>query len=332
MLLFAAALWEINIWISMFMVLTTVSVFFPYLTRESHFSGLAVMQALLFFYFIVKCVKDPEILLSAICIIALVNVLFVILQFFDIDPLTKAKTGGPDIPVGLLTNRNEVSALLAFSVPAFFRDRWRWFIPLVLIGLVLTKSMGGIGAVAAGMIFYFGVHGYKFVPIATALTVLVVYAVIFDKNLFNAFTSRYEAIVTTLKYYSQHWLFGSGIGHFKVQMGKEFINHVPGKTWYAVHNEYVQGLFEMGVAFPLLVVGYFVGIYRRLDRLFLHLSPAVIPLTALVIIAINSMVHFPFHIAPTALIALTWLAILEIKLRPHEVLNGSYTKRQKPNS
>ncbi len=81
-----------------------------------------------------------------------------------------------------------------------------------------------------------------------------------------------------------------------------------------VHNEFVQGLFEMGIAFPAIIGGYYIGIYRRFMDGFTFCRTATLPVTALIIISANSMVHFPFHIASTAMIAVTWMAILEIQL------------------
>ncbi len=332
MIVIAALLWEINRWISMFVILTTVSIFCPHLSRESYFSGVSVMLGLLWFYFIVKHVQHTDKLLDAICIIALANVLFIMLQFFNIDPMTRAKSGGPDMPVGFLNNVNEVSALLAFSLPAFLRVKWIWLIPFVILGLILSKSMGGIAAAAAGMVFYFGVHGYKFLPIAVSLVALCLYAIIFDNNLISAFQARYQASILTLQYYLQHWIFGSGIGHFKLLVGKDFLLDIGGNRWNAVHNEYVQGLFEMGIAFGVLVIGYFVDVWRKVRGICLPLCPAALPLSALVIIAVNSTVHFPFHIAPTAILALTWMAILQVQLRPEEVRSGSDIKGQSTRS
>ncbi len=94
------------------------------------------------------------------------------------------------------------------------------------------------------------------------------------------------------------------------------------------HNEYLQGFFEMGIAFPVLVIGYFISIYRRfVDKFGFINRDAILPVAAIIIIAVNSAFNFAFHIAPTAMVAILWMAILQIKLRPQEVLSGSDIER-----
>ena len=82
------------------------------------------------------------------------------------------------------------------------------------------------------------------------------------------------------------------------------------------HNEFVQGLFEMGVLFPVLVFGYFVGIIRR------YRKEAILSATTIGIIALNSLVNFPFHVATTAILAVTWMAIFEVQNKKARLISS----------
>ena len=80
-----------------------------------------------------------------VCAIALINVAFAIMQAFGLYILLKPVSR--EIPIGLMSNPNELSALMAICLPFFFRRRWAYTIPLVLTGLFLAKSSNGIMAV-----------------------------------------------------------------------------------------------------------------------------------------------------------------------------------------
>jgi len=103
---------------------------------------------------------------------------------------------------------------------------------------------------------------------------------------------------------------GSGLGHWKIIFSKYMLTTTT-LRWTHAHNEIIQGVFEMGIGFMILFVGYSVNIIRKFRK------SAIIPYTALLIIFINSLVNFPFHIGTTAMVTITWMAVLEVTLR-HE--------------
>ena len=82
---------------------------------------------------------------NVICAIALINAIFAVMQAFGLYILLKPVSR--EIPIGLMSNPNELSALMAICLPFFFRRRWAYTIPLVLAGLFLAKSSNGIMAV-----------------------------------------------------------------------------------------------------------------------------------------------------------------------------------------
>jgi O-antigen ligase len=108
----------------------------------------------------------------------------------------------------------------------------------------------------------------------------------------------------------QHWIFGYGIGHWQT-VGIDALKH--GFKWFnKAHNDLLQGLFEMGIFFPILLSGYMYSIKKRVPDF--TDDKYLIPVTAIVIVLINCSVHFLFQIGTTALIAVTWVGIMEKEL------------------
>lgn len=117
-----------------------------------------------------------------------------------------------------------------------------------------------------------------------------------------------------LYYIKQHPWTGSSIGNFRhtfrflIPVNEEHKQFI---VYHQGHNEYLQVLYEMGIvglipAIMYLITTFWAGIKK---------PQALIPLTAMVIIAVNSVYNFPFHVATTALVAVTWMAIFNVKMR-----------------
>jgi len=307
-LLLCVILWNVNKWMSLFLLLCLVSMFYPFYTRHSFLAFQDVFYAFVWFTLLTLCLRRSHYhyILSGICLVALANVAFLILQYFNLDPIFKAVNGSPEDPVvGLMGNRNFVSALLAFSFPAFLRPRWVWCIPALFLGLVLAKSTGGPLALAAGWMFYSVLRGRAIFPLLAVALGLLLFVAFVDKP--NFFGGRLEAWKNALGYYQQHWLMGCGLGHWKIVF-KRIMLQGNRFWWTHAHNEIIQGLFEMGVGFAIVLTGYIYDTARKYKR------EALVPATALIIIFINSLVNFPFHIATTAMLAVTWMALYDIEV------------------
>lgn len=300
----AFVLAKINPWLAGFLLLALVSCFYPRYTRFSYVALDNVLIAMIWFM-VVYHFKRTDLLLNAICIIALLNIGYLGVQYLNADPLFHPVHGTKDPLVGLMGNENFLSALLAICFPAFLRRKWAYFIPVIILGLFMAKSFGGLIAVSAGMIFYSCMKGKYLQAIGIIGGGLIVGGAIllFFHGKPNI-VDRWESWLIAFKYYKQHWIFGSGIGHWKVV----FANYpLYGKTWWAAaHNEMIQGTFEMGILFVVLLLGYLYHFVKRL------LKQILIPATAVIVILFNSLVNFPFHIGTTAMIAVTWLGIFEL--------------------
>ncbi len=93
-------------------------------------------------------------IMNGICIYALANVLWQLLQLPDYTVGYNPIYSGPYTLVGLQTNVGEMSALMAVCMPAFFRRRWVWLIPVPFVGLLLAGATVGVMSSAAVCLVY----------------------------------------------------------------------------------------------------------------------------------------------------------------------------------
>lgn len=92
--------------------------------------------------------RHKTLIMNILCIVALLNVVWIILQVNGIFIFFKPINDIPTIETGFFANRNEVSVFLACCLPFFFRRWWHLGIIPILAGLVLAKTLNGlIGAI-----------------------------------------------------------------------------------------------------------------------------------------------------------------------------------------
>ena len=299
-----------NKWLSGLLMLATVSCFIPRLTTGSFLTFQVIVFGAMWYLILTMYLKERyvSILLDAICIIAVCNVVYHGVQLAGYDLIYKDIGGASTTQaVGFMSNRNELGALLAFCLPAFFRKWWACVIPLIIVGFINTYSMGGVlaaGAVITVVLFWYLRTWWAITAFIFCLCSVALYGLIVDPH-FD--TSRLVAWRLMWDLYKENWVMGFGLGSFfTIFMGlKEHFVTPYGQA----HNDLFQGVFEMGISFAVLTAGYFVSIIRRINK------KAILSLAAITGIVVNSLVNFPFHVAITAMVAITWMAILENDLR-----------------
>ncbi len=331
----------VNIWIGLFLLLAVIFSRYPETTDISRSALLNVLLMMIWFYVCVQILNTQriDVFLGIFCLVGIANVAMLIFQHFNLDVGVKvpSRTGlaFDDIRTGLMDCRNSASAMLAFTLPAFFRRKWFYLIPLILIGLVLSKSTGGVMAAGAVIMVY---SIYRMPDFVSAVhKIPKIGSMIQSVQFLNAWTFRtlWAAVVVCLavfylqfidspgmigrltawiegsQVFMKHPYVGAGLGHWKVLFADPDIRWRTFGLYYAqAHNEFIQVAIEMGIFSIITIIGYFVSVARRMH------PGAIIPALAILAVSVNSLVFFPMHIWFLALISVTWLAILEVQLKP----------------
>lgn len=215
---------------------------------------------------------------NVICSLAVIVCLLGVLQFFY---------GGRDA-ISTLSNRNFYAAFLAISLPLFFRKGWQWFVPVLCLGLVIAQTSTAIAAavMATGYLFW-GWRG----AVLGAVPGAAYY--VFVKGYVPFVGVRWDYWADALEKVSRSWdtlLFGVGSGvYWSLGM---------------LHSEYVYLLFNLGIVGLVLALLY-IGrtlCYRHGDRALK---------AAFLAVCIDGIGNHVLHTAPTAMLALVVMALLD---------------------
>jgi hypothetical protein len=248
---------------------------------------------------------------NIVCVSAIVQCLLVAFQQWGFDPVFSAirLTGvkvisdlGEYSPTGTLFNPNFLSVFLAISIPFFFRKTWNYFIPLLLLCMVITKTSSAMIALATGMIFYF--RSWK---LAVAIGCLAISYICLDlyfsgdftagiKNRFFHPTSRFMMwkyiILNKIIDHPLSVIFGYGPG---TGYGTKAFFRCP------LHNEWLDITYSYGVAGLTLAIWYFKSV----------LNVHKILSTAILIAGIAAIFNYSMHLVPSAMLILIIMGLLE---------------------
>lgn len=220
--------WKANRWIGALYLYTVATIPFHQAISIEIMFALACYGLL--FLAVTNCHKTDWIW-NVFCIAALVNVAYQITQFFGLW-LMQVPTAGLTSYVGILSNTNETSAFLAVTLPCFFRARWKWLLPIPVLGLFLSSSIGGAVAAGLGGLLWCALNlrwiGYKR-ALAAAVVILIILGGAVERK-----AARYESYGSDLvtHYKSdrvRYWIeelapvasmkpFGWGLGQFQYVM------------------------------------------------------------------------------------------------------------------
>lgn len=91
-----------------------------------------------------KWVKHKNIVYNAVCGVCLFNATLQLAQMLGLNfPRGIASVGMYGWP-GMFGNSNEISIFMAMGLPFFFRRKWAYLIPVMVLGLFLSRTTGGI--------------------------------------------------------------------------------------------------------------------------------------------------------------------------------------------
>lgn len=301
-----------NIWVALFLLLVYIAHLNlrsgVFTTEAGTKTFFYVFVGMFWYFFIAFFYPWDKIsyLYNIFCIIALCNILLLVLQTFRIDPFRNTIKLWP---VGFLTNPNEVSVLLALLFPAFFRRKWAYFMPFVIIGLILSRCYVGLfGFIISYGFFILFTEGFKFTFIYLLCLYGLGYLVIRFIGVPN-YKVRWEIWSIIFDKFRPYWKWGYGLGEFKnmTKWNLDFF-YIEGRVWFETcHNDIIQAIFEMGCGFIIILGGYLLNI---IHKCFKHGIPKI-PLTALISIIVVSLCSYPFHNGCNAIFTITWLAILD---------------------
>ena len=337
-LLFAVFIYKnVNKWWGLFLALTLFSTIHPSFGKWSYMARGAILVGCVWYTVLVLTIKDPKYLLNAICVIGIANIIFANFQYCGFDPygiFTFGLMSGNNVsPTGLMANKNQLSAIVAFSLLAFFRKGWVLLVPVVFWGLTIASSSGGAWAATAvtagyfflkdkwrmfhrntfkiiALVLWFCFFTFHIDPVITVETINKEDKFTAPPKVSSSINRRTETWKKGLQLYTQRPVFGFGVGHWKLVF--KSISPPNTSVMIQAHNEYVQGLFEMGLLFPVIIIGYFISLFRR------YRKEVILSFSAIGIIALNCIVNFPFHVATTAILGVTWMAIFEIQRGEYE--------------
>lgn len=305
-----------NLWVGLFVILSLVSSQYPFITQFSQETFFCILIGVGWYFICVQFLNHEAIsvTMDLLCIFALLNVVFLFLQYFNIDPIYAPVKGQPEYYKmgGLAAYPHGCAAVLALCVPAFCRKKRFWGLIPVAIGLVLTRTFSGPMAIAAGLIFLIAVSNipFKLKMIVYIAIVLVLAGYILIDVPDHCWRLRAWKIAI-LDLIPKHLVFGYGLGFWKIKFAQpeiiERITQVSSKLEFfqQAHNEIIQGWFEMGTGFMLIAAGYVVSLCRRFKK------ELILPAFALVIAFTGAQVAFPLHEAYSAAIILFWMGCYE---------------------
>jgi hypothetical protein len=293
---------------ALFLLLCAFASYYPVCTLTSINSLRIVTIGILFYFVITELKPKKNLILNVLCIVAIIHVIFLILQHFQIfDPYWFLGFKSNGSVTGLTANRNEASALIALCAPAFYRGKLSYFLPFLVMGILISQSFGGLLAVGLMVVYVFYQKGFKFQSICTLLAVLVMFAIYIHAP---GIELRVKVWFAAIKFYfDENLITGFGLGHWEYVSRKYLSEVYEGGYFSRAHNTFIHSWFELGFGFLILLFFY-------VKKLFKVIKYDVIFKLAIIGIFISCSSNSAFRINYlNGLIILIWLSLIEAKRR-----------------
>jgi len=280
-------------WLVWVLLMGAAGVYSPELILTSIDGCLFILMAAIVYQAVYHSSISTNTVANIICIGAIIQALLAFTQYIWFDPVSTFLGQFMEIsgemsfrtPVGTLVNPNFLAAFLGISIPFFFRRGWRWFLPLLVYCLIVSKTSTAFVAALMGCAWYFG--GWRLAVVMIIPGAL--YFTFYDNhNIFEA--DRLGFWMDAIEKSTSSWptlLFGFG----------------PGISWAAdnqLHNEYVGVLFNFGVV-GLALAGCYILTASRQNRMLF---------ASLLTLFIDMIGNHPLRTVPTALLGITVMALI----------------------
>jgi hypothetical protein len=283
-------------------------------TPQSYSALNAVVYGCLFYTVIVLKKPDTNIILNFICVMAAINLLWLVILHLGGDPYKLlGATSKAHKASGIMANPNESSALMAMGLPAFFRSKWFWFSWVPALGLVLSTSFGGVLAASVATLVFFYAAGYLKISMIAAFVVM---GIVYWKAVDFPGTERLYPWKRSLQLcFQNNPLLGCGLGNWKMIYPPMIKAGVFEPGWIRLHSSFIQGYVEMGIGFVVFCFGIAVHTIRRIRPV---LKNVALPLAGCIAVLGAMSVNSLFRMnALNAMIAISWFAILEVSIRQY---------------
>ncbi len=319
-----------NVWVKSFCIWGVFSLVIHgfwtgFFDRQSYLTLNVLVFSCIFYQVVYDKLEKKHLFLviNGICILSIIQAIFMILNKFGIYFPFEPIRGGFLPAVGFLDNTNLAGAFLAITIPLFFRKNWSYCLFFLIPAIVLSESFGAVISLTVATLVYLSLileeKGFLFVCFIFFCSLLFCYFIFFET------TSRsfleYPRIITweiaINEFASKRPIIGYGIGQWSI-VYKAIAPHaakikdynIPKYLEMYAHNEYVQSYIEFGLIGLFFIFGFVCDLFRKLkkDRYSILLYCCIIACL------VNALFNFIFHIT-TALIIIVYFAMYEKSLK-----------------
>lgn len=309
-----------NKWLRYFIIWCVINWWLNFfIPRESYVGLTNIFSALALYiglkYVIKKNIIKINTVLKIVCIVALFQFVWLIMQKFNFDPVfypispTRDRVFGYRMPpIGW--SGNPVILAIFFAMSSFLTLHYFTirkipvFFFIILSSMFILKNATMVICLSAGLIFMF-IYKYpkKILPILLIIILLCTFFVYVKKPNFDRLPIWKQLIEKST---TARPIVGCGINYFSHLFIKDKKNII----WNEAHNEPLQIYLELGMIGLCLFTGFIISKYIeffkiRRNNLQLYLISS---LTAFLVAGISM---FPFHLAQLSFYAILFLACLD---------------------
>ena len=238
------------------------------------------------------------------------NIVLLSLQVLNRDPIFSSMNpqNMPEIDkVGFMGVRFALGCIGALMTPFIYAVSPIWCIAVVPL-LIFGKSSTAIAAAVISFMFLLWFDHRRAFWILLALMVPCVIAYPFMCGHLTMSSRRFGVWLAGISLTRIKPWFGQGLGAWNLMNFTTIQANGEPQKWIWAHNEFVQLLFEAGIAGLICLYAF---LKRAFSRLSLYFESNRIAFAALISLLIVSFFHFPFHIGRLAGMGLFILSFVE---------------------
>lgn len=329
-----------NIWLSMLMIWTIFSFILTGCKFGNNYLTNIFIGCVLYY-----CTKHSfkkehiDFYLNAILWLVVANLIMMFLQLTGYDfmyQLVIRKQGVIEgyvnnfDPGGLMGYKAAMGCLMALAVPILASRTHKWAIPmslLLFVPLYISKSSICVGGAVIALMFvlWYKIPKRIWVLTASAMVILATLYVVKVDMPMGTLTTRFSQWKNVMHDAKVYPITGWGLDSFRNVTDKK--KHVyamnptikDGKVthadfWDNAHNLYIQGFFEFGLIFFVIIIGYGRDMATWFNRAVKE--PNTLALAGFVLtFLIVSIAQFPIYLARLACVIIPMAALAEIQMR-----------------